>query len=183
MTETSTAVISLFEEHRPWAIGVGRRVARRRRWLARQFFKDQLDNASLIGLFNACIRYSPERGRFKSFAVWRIRGAVEDEFRGLGFFDGRTANSRPVRLDATPDSPHSGEIPDSRMQGEPIQAAISAEVLALLSICSDLQQHVLYLHFFEHQSLREVGQRLGVSESRICQIVREALGRIRAACN
>jgi RNA polymerase sigma factor for flagellar operon FliA len=43
-------------------------------------------------------------------------------------------------------------------------------------------QRILELHYVDGLKLREIGETLGVSESRVCQIVREALARVRTLC-
>jgi RNA polymerase sigma factor for flagellar operon FliA len=42
-------------------------------------------------------------------------------------------------------------------------------------------QHVLNLYYVDEQRLREIGAELGVTESRVCQILREAVVRLRAS--
>ncbi len=53
-----------------------------------------------------------------------------------------------------------------------------AEAIAELG---ERQQQVLQLYYFEELTLREVGRVLGVTESRVCQIVSEATLRLRVA--
>ncbi|MFQ6098123.1 MAG: sigma-70 family RNA polymerase sigma factor, partial [Armatimonadota bacterium] len=41
------------------------------------------------------------------------------------------------------------------------------------------ERRVLHLYYFEEHTLREIGQKLGVTESRVCQIHGRAIRRLR----
>ena len=44
--------------------------------------RDDLESAGREGLVDAVRKYNPQRGNFKSYAEWRIKGAMLDEIRG-----------------------------------------------------------------------------------------------------
>ncbi len=76
------------------------------------------------------------------------------------------------------ESPH---VVDS-LQIEDVAARCDAKhVLELASTLSPRLQLVLGLYFFEGRNMREIGDELGVSESRVCQLRSEALNKLRAA--
>lgn len=67
--------------------------------------------------------------------------------------------------------------PDARLQDRELRARLASALLSL----PPRQQHVLARYYVEHRRLREIGLELGVSESRVCQILREAVDRLRIA--
>ncbi len=49
--------------------------------------KDDMTSAAMEGLFDAANKYNPEKGtKFRTFAEYRIRGAIFDEMRKLDWF-------------------------------------------------------------------------------------------------
>jgi RNA polymerase sigma factor for flagellar operon FliA len=52
---------------------------------------------------------------------------------------------------------------------------------AALAALSERERIVVTLYFYEELRLREIGEVLGVSESRACQLFQQALGRLRTA--
>jgi RNA polymerase sigma factor for flagellar operon FliA len=69
------------------------------------------------------------------------------------------------------------ELPDERMTREEQVAALRDAMLEL----DDQQRTVLALYYFENLRSREIGELLGVSESRVSQVRARALGVLRAA--
>ena len=69
------------------------------------------------------------------------------------------------------------ELPDERMAREEQVAALRDAMLDL----DDQERTVLALYYFESLRSREIGELLGVSESRVSQVRARALGRLRAA--
>jgi RNA polymerase sigma factor for flagellar operon FliA len=67
------------------------------------------------------------------------------------------------------------EPPDARRAREESLRVLRAELDAL----PDRDRRVLTLYYFEGLTLREIGDALGVTESRISQVHRRALGRLR----
>jgi RNA polymerase sigma factor FliA len=58
------------------------------------------------------------------------------------------------------------------------------QLQALRRVLAELparERHVLERHFFDEKPLRGVGEELGVTESRVCQIVGAAVDRMRRA--
>ena len=69
------------------------------------------------------------------------------------------------------------ELPDERMTREEQVTALRDAMLEL----DDQQRTVLALYYFENLRSREIGELLGVSESRVSQVRARALGVLRAA--
>jgi RNA polymerase sigma factor for flagellar operon FliA len=74
-------------------------------------------------------------------------------------------------------------IPDRSRPSPPQQISRKEEKRILLEAIQNLSRQekiVLTLYYFEEFTLREIGEVLGVSESRICQIHSKAIYRLRA---
>ncbi|MGK7312448.1 MAG: sigma-70 family RNA polymerase sigma factor [Candidatus Longimicrobiales bacterium M2_2A_002] len=92
--------------------------------------------------------------------------------------------SRRVSLEdllGSPSSDRGGEEPGQGMAVEE-RLALQSELVRLraeLSTLSDRDREVIELYDLEGWTLREIGERFGVSESRVSQIRTRALGRLR----
>ena len=85
-----------------------------------------------------------------------------------------THDERPTRADLLGSEI---ELPDERLAREEQVALLREAMLAL----DDQERTVLALYYFEDLTSREIGELLGVSESRISQVRGRALGRLRVA--
>jgi RNA polymerase sigma factor FliA len=70
----------------------------------------------------------------------------------------------------------SGQSPEERLQDRDAQAA----VVDAIRVLPEREQLVMSLYYDDELNLREIGEVLGVSESRVCQLHGQALARIRA---
>lgn len=183
-----------------------------------------LTSHGLFGLLDAIGRYDPERGRFSTFAVPRIRGAILDALRSEDWVP-RTVRVKQRKIAdaiATFESAHHRTPSDAELaqtlgwedrqltvaltelsvttvpaldqtielsDGGPVrladtvadavnlapdQLADAAEELRLLrQTLTDLPERdraVLTMYYYEGMTLRQIGDVLGVTESRVCQI-------------
>jgi RNA polymerase sigma factor for flagellar operon FliA len=71
----------------------------------------------------------------------------------------------------------SDELPDQRLLREERLTGLRAAIGRL----PEREARVLALCYFEELTMREVGAALGVTESRVCQLRQQALGRLRQA--
>jgi len=131
-----------------------------------------------IGLIQAVERFDPARGwTFKTFASYRIRGAILD---GLRAVHGR--QSMPITLSLDADSAvHGKSVVDPRVDVESsgLAPVVSIEVARAIARLPARHRLVVWRWFFVGDSLAEIGRDLGVTESRACQLKAEALGRLR----
>lgn len=118
---------------------------------------------------------------FQTFAHRRVTGAVLDMSYALcGAHQDAGGKRRryrppPIALDdltVEPVEPHVS----------PEAAVASTELVArLLARAHPRERAVLTAHYVEGRGLAEVGERLGISESRACQLAKAGAARIRAA--
>ena len=86
---------ALFAQHSPWAVAVARGMVARS--IRSRYALGQFDQAALIGLWKATLRYDVGRqADFRKYAVVLVRRAVADELRSLSWT--RAACGDPVSL-------------------------------------------------------------------------------------
>ena len=151
--------------------------------------RDELVSLGALGWAEARVRFDPSRGvPFAGFAAMRIRGAILD---GLRAGDTLTRGERRrARQESTPSAPRivsdndeleaaaapqDGDVSDVLAQEEMVE-----ELRAALATLPERERYILSRHFFDDVPMRAVGAELGVTESRISQIVTAAVGRLRA---
>ncbi len=195
---------------------------------------EDLVSAGVIGLMDAMTKYDPTReAKFKTYAEFRIRGAMLDEIRSMDWIP-RSVHERVTLLQKTNTEllnrygrpPTDAEIAAelnmsvdalddflSRARGavlvslddlglqEPDGHTV-VKVLAdtqnldpLASVINDRQREllagainelpekerlVLTLYYFEELTMKEIGQILRVTESRVCQIHSKAILHLKA---
>lgn len=137
---------------------------------------------ALDGLWDAALRFEPRAGAtFRAYANIRVRGAVRDGLRGGEWFQRRwyhDEDGSPVRrapasiLDAI-----AGDEPDAVEQLEASQELVA---LALaLGRLPTVERDLLRRHYFDGEPFEQIARERGVSQSRISQIKRAALKRLR----
>ncbi|WP_246118550.1 FliA/WhiG family RNA polymerase sigma factor [Desulfobotulus alkaliphilus] len=196
---------------------------------------DELMSAGSLGLMDAVDKFDPEKDvKFRTYAQFRIKGAILDELRSLDWFSrslrkkaqdveralagverelGRPAEESEVaeamglsleayqdvlaeihsaallNLDASirgadkdrdsgksfQDQLTGQDNPEDRFAEEEMKARM-AKVIAGLS---EKEQLVLSLYYFEDLTLKEIGEVLDRTESRVCQIHSAALVKMR----
>lgn len=158
-------------------------------------YQGDLYGFGVIGLFNAIERFDVSLGyRFETFSYRRISGAMND---GLRAFDWLPRNARRLpgralqkvvcvdfqsRSDHGPSVQDSFADPDSYSALERLDLEGDYEEVAE-AIALDLEPReraVILAYYFERRTLADIGRELGVTESRVSQIHRHALGRLRS---
>lgn len=123
---------------------------------------EELKSAAYLGLVEAASRYNCDFGvTFSTFAYPRIFGAIHDYLRELG---------RGVRCVSL-------NIPDEDCDLENILGVApersNDEFLEVAGLdFDDYAKQILRLYFVEEYSMKEVGEKFGVTESRISQLIK-----------
>jgi RNA polymerase sigma factor for flagellar operon FliA len=219
-------------EHEPLIRFVVNRLAVR---LPNHIDLDDLYSTGAIGLMDAIEKFDPGKGcKFKTYAEFRIKGAVLDQLRSLDWVPrsvrqkgrkleqayneveqrlGRAANEDEVAdsLGLEIDKFHTmlnqvrgisivnlEEIRGTNADGDPagsyadlVEDVHSENPLASLKsmerkhVVSDTigslpekERLVLSLYYYEDLNMKEIGQILGITESRVCQIHTKAASRL-----
>ncbi|NRA04213.1 MAG: FliA/WhiG family RNA polymerase sigma factor [Myxococcales bacterium] len=196
---------------------------------------DDLHSTGVIGLMDAIDKYDPTKNcRFKTYAEFRIKGAILDQLRALDWVP-RSVRQKSRRLDTATNEVEQrlgraateDEVADSlgldldelhlminqvrgisivnldelRSAGEgngPIYADVfedvkaenpyttlkSRELCAAIGGCiaelPEKERLVMSLYYYEDLNMKEIGQVLSITESRVCQIHTKAVGRLRS---
>lgn len=154
--------------------------------------RSEIHAAAVDGLIDAAQRYDPARGvAFKKYARARIRGQITDYLRSIDHMtkhDRAIANKTGVERWGSPVS-----LDDNRMlavslpsrEPDPSEIAERMQMAAILeaaaSTLPDKLRAVLALYYTEDMTLRQVGEVMGYTESRACQVMGEAHARLRDA--
>lgn len=151
--------------------------------------EDELFSAGLYGLMKACRSYDPSRGaEFKTYAYHRIRGAIGDELRRLDFLprslrdhlraEGRDAPSLlAIPTDEDGHEALAAPAPESAVENRDLLEALQREIERL----PEKMRLVMHLYYREQRTMREIGELLRLTESRVSQIHANAKARLRRA--
>jgi RNA polymerase sigma factor (sigma-70 family) len=140
--------------------------AQRKKGLPKFVDLEDLISAAYLGLCEAASRFDTSKNvSFSTFAYFRINGAIYDYLRGQGWGAG---NRCDVDVDTQPgfEETNHNEMLEIVSQG-----------------LGDQAQSVLRYYFVDQFSMKEVGEKIGVSESRVSQIVKGCKDHIRRRYN
>jgi RNA polymerase sigma factor FliA len=150
----------------------------------------------VFGLVQAARRYRGDMGApFGAYAARRVRGQVLDALRER---DPLTRSERRAFREAqkvTEDLPQpyveisldrlaeigEGDLPETaaaRARRDPRWSVVAAGLQRL----TPLERRVVVLAYARDMTLREIGQRVGLSESGACRVRARALKKLRASC-
>ena len=167
-----------------------------RRSSAREGLADDIRSAAFEGLVRAADRYDSKRGvAFSGYAYNRIKGAVLDFLRKqdhIGRHMRTLSKTNESVAESLPDAPLSldsipgiaDRLPDPYATNPELRAE-RAELFNVLEAAATMLperlQLALSLYYAENLTQAAIGKVLGVTESRVCQMVQEAHVRLRGA--
>lgn len=181
------------------SLDVARRVVRQ--YLSRHpqmaWQRDELLSDAMLGATQARIRFEPARGvPFAVYCAQRARGALLDGLRDRGPMtrsEWRAAEGdmpeeyRPVSLNRIREGTRHG-LPRAGLEREWEPAAREAgydavdardSILRLLRVLSPRERYIVTAVFLSDRPQTSLALELGLTESRICQILKAALARAR----
>ena len=196
---------------------------------------DDLHNTGVIGLLDAIDKYNPDKNcKFKTYAEFRIKGAILDQLRSLDWVPrsirqksrrleqayseveqrlGRQATENEIaeslgikleefhflinqvrgismvnldelRANADSDQPMYGDIFEDVKAENPFASLKTRELRQAVAECigslPEKERLVVSLYYYEDLNMKEIGNVLGITESRVCQIHTKAVARLRS---
>ncbi|MHA2380687.1 MAG: sigma-70 family RNA polymerase sigma factor, partial [Candidatus Thorarchaeota archaeon] len=146
---------------------------KKKRTLPRFVDVEELKSAAYMGLVEAASRYKPEMGvAFSTFAYPRVSGAIYDYLRQ------ESGGKREASV-LSMDEPVEEECSlKNLLEARPERN--NDEFLEAVSLDLGPQAREVLRHYFiDAYSMKEVGDKFGVSESRISQLIKQYKSRIR----
>lgn len=127
---------------------------------------EDLKSAAYFGLVEAANRFQPELGvKFSTFAYIRIFGAIHDYLR-----ENYKINKKFIIFSLEEDLKFNNIIFKDIIQSK--KYVEHTESLELLTFGVEKQiKKIIQYYFIDGYSMKEVGSKLNLSESRICQLI------------
>ena len=165
---------------------------------------DDLRSAALYGLAKAMKEYDGKQSKPLSFAITCMRYAIIEHVRQMDYLPRSLRDQlnrsgeiplhceKPISLELATHTGADGEealVSDTLLGSEPDPLAVAARtdeasrLWALVAQLPEREATVIALHFSEEMTLKEIGKRLGVSESRTHQLRTKAFQRLREWLN
>lgn len=116
---------------------------------------DELKSAAYLGLVKASHKFNPNFGvSFSKYATKFIAGAIVEYIRELKWNDGFSIASWDFVVE----------------EDQPL-ARPAEEEIEILEGLEDIQKRVVIMYYQEGFTQKEIGSKIGLNESRICQIL------------
>jgi RNA polymerase sigma factor (sigma-70 family) len=155
-------VHQLVEDH---ILFVDKIASRKKASLPKRISLEELKSAGYLGLVESANRYEPAKGSFTTFAYPRILGAIIDYLRECQ--SPCSKEGYMLSLDSCEDDgcslAETISSPD-KSQTEEIFEEITSGM-------DDKAQLVLRCYLIDELSMKEVGRKIGVTESRVSQLI------------
>lgn len=144
---------------------------------------DDLMSIGAIGLMKALDRADPTRAAsFTAYARLKIRGAMIDEIRAIAPIP-RWASAEGHPFGHSHELGDSHDVMDTNTP-DPLSALVAARERAAVAEAIDRLTHkercVVRWYYYEELTMKAIGARLNVVESRVSQLHTKALARLRA---
>lgn len=147
----------------------------------------ELKSIGLAAAFVHAHKFNPEKGGFSTFIVPRIKGAIIDYMRTQRMFlsggkrNGRTETRESLGADVPSDEFRQAEVRASLelRAADALHAELREQVEDFLSTLRPSRRRVIEGYFLEFKTMRECGVEVGLTQTRISQIIDDALTTMR----
>ncbi|HEX9792998.1 MAG TPA: sigma-70 family RNA polymerase sigma factor [Planctomycetota bacterium] len=149
--------------------------------------EEDLFSAGMVGLMTAARSYDPARGaEFKTYAYHRIRGAILDELRRMDFLPRSQREKARANGEEAPSvvgipTDEDGQVSlvasdhGPSFEDEDLAARLDSEIDRLPA----KMRTVMSLYYRSNLRMREIGDQLALTESRVSQIHSNSVARLR----
>jgi RNA polymerase sigma factor (sigma-70 family) len=174
---TSSDGQELFENYKSMAVSTAGYYARK----CSPFISfDDFRQWGLIGLWDACCRFTGPREEFRFYAKSRIRGQILDGIRNW-VPQRRQRTKSGVMPKFTELDYHTMASTDPPLD-EVVHARIELKkILESLDLLTERELYIISSYCFEDQPLREIAKQLGLTEARVSQLKDMALNKMVSA--
>lgn len=135
---------------------------------------DEIHSACLRGLCEAAMSFKPKKGiKFRTYANYRMRGAVKDYIRQI--------NGRYGQKELT----YVGVVEcEGRENGKTLDTYVEDFEEGYFRIdfwdqvskpLTSRSKEIIWKYYFEQLTMKEIGYELGICESRVSQVLKHAL--------
>lgn len=148
-----------------------------------------LVQAAAIRLLRARSTFDPQRSSWKTYALLRARGAMLDELRAVDHVPRlerararRAGRELPQVLSIqTGPTDQVSRDPGDRGAADPLALATDVDLWReAVRILGPRSGRLIFEYYRRGRTLRQIGDELGLSESRACQLFHRAIARLRA---
>jgi len=138
---------------------------------------DDLKSAAYSGLVDAASKFNPAKNAcFASYAAWRITGEIQDYLRELSWAKRKVVSA--VSLD-NGDTPYVNFFAAKENRSEAITDFFEEATKSL----NDVAKQIVSFYYVDGLSLKEIGQKIGVGESRVSQLLTHSKRLLKDAWN
>jgi RNA polymerase sigma factor for flagellar operon FliA len=167
---TITERNQLIENYLPLALKLA---CEKKKSMPRKVDFEDLKSAAYFGLVDAAQKYNPSKSSFGTYARFRIAGEIQDFIR-----ESYRDNLRyGVSLDQ-PDENGNCMAENIADESQETDVEFFEDVAKKLN---DLDKSILKMYYVDEMSMKEIGCEVGVSESRVSQLLKRTRDRIRNA--
>lgn len=139
----------------------------RKRTVGKHIRYEDLLSAALYGLVDAAFHYEKEKGSFKTYAYTFIKGEMSKYIRELNCLCG--AEHRYNSMIASSLDEHTDDELNIIDESYDTDDELFEEVTKVLP---EIGRKIMYWYCYENLTLKQIGERLGVGESRASQMLK-----------
>ena len=161
--------------------------------LPQTFSLEDITSFGVEGLIDAIEKYTPDKGaRFETYALMRIRGTIIDKIRSQDWVPRSTRKKiKEIKLVAENLKQSLGraatttEIANAMgMEKEKIESLLAEETQVgslydKIKRLPERERMIMVLYYHENMTLKEIGETINVSESRVCQLHAQAIMKLK----
>jgi RNA polymerase sigma factor FliA len=174
---------ALAERHMALVFDKARTLHGRLRFPTSDVTTEELAGNGMLGLLRAADRYEPGRGlQFATYASHVITGAMLDELRRSTRYHRSTKTPQPLpqSLDAPVFDGEATTVGDLLPGGDSPEDHVDAlDIEVALGCLLPRERAVVHMYFWEGRSQDEIGKVLGVTGSRVCQLLARSRRKLR----
>lgn len=158
----------LIENYLPLAIKLA---YEKKKLMPKKIDFEDLKSAAFFGLVDAAQKYNPSKSSFGTYARFRIAGEIQDFIRESYRDDSRVH----ISLDQSDEDGNC--LVDSIVdKSSDFDTELFEDMTKKLT---DLDRNILKMYYVDEMSMKEIGCEMGVSESRISQLLKRSREKIR----